>query len=73
MYTIGGALGPTPDWYTIYNIRRGYWGPATPYTAPDGAIAVDLVLSMRSQMDARPKIFFDDVELVDVTPGVAIN
>jgi hypothetical protein len=43
-------------------------GGASPYTAPAGATAVQIVFGMRTMAEGRlHAIFLDDVELVDVT------
>jgi len=57
------------DWYTVYDPQR--FAPPGPYTAPDGAVAADIVFDVRNATDGLPKFFFDDVEFVDVTPGLA--
>jgi len=57
------------DWYAVYDPQR--FAPPTPYTAPEGAVAADIVFDVRNATDGLPKFFFDDVEFVDVTPGLA--
>jgi len=44
---------------------------AQPYLAPDGAVAATIILGMTTLAEGRlPKLFLDDVELVDVTESV---
>ena len=69
-YTTGSINGPVPDWYMVYNVQQHFVPPA-PYTAPEGCTAAQVVFSMRNLTDSRPKFFFDNVEFVDVTPGLA--
>ncbi len=65
----GGQYENTPDWQTVYNFK-GISVP-TPYTAPDGATSATFVINMRTNAEGHsPKAYLDDVELVDVTPGL---
>ena len=58
------------DWFAVYDPQR--FAPPGPYTAPDGAVAADIVFNMRNAIDGPlPKFFFDNVEFVDVTPGAS--
>ena len=57
------------DWYTVYDVQ--FFAPPAPYTAPEGAVAADIVFDVRNATGGLPKFFFDDVEFVDVTPGLA--
>ncbi len=58
-----------PDWQTVYDYK-GFAVP-TPYTAPDGAIAANFVINMRTNAEGHsPKAYIDNVEMVDVTPGL---
>jgi len=55
-----------PDWRTVTDFRG--WDMSTPYVAPEGAAAVQVIFGMRTMAEGRlPKFFLDDVELVDVT------
>jgi hypothetical protein len=64
---VGTFYESTPEWRTVTDYRG--WDMATPYTAPDGATAVQIVFGMRTMAEGRlPALFLDDVELVDVTP-----
>ncbi|HUA97810.1 MAG TPA: hypothetical protein VMA34_05745, partial [Terracidiphilus sp.] len=67
-YENGSIYRPILNWYTVYN-PQGFAPPA-PYTAPDGAVAADLVFELRNATDSMPKFFLDNVEFIDVTPGV---
>jgi hypothetical protein len=63
---IAAVYESTPDWRTITDYRG--WDMSTPYLAPEGATAVQVVFGMRTMAEGRlPKLFLDDVELVDVT------
>ena len=63
---VASAYESTPDWRTVTDFRG--WDMSTPYLAPDGATAVQIVVGMRTMAEGRlPKLFLDDVELVDVT------
>lgn len=65
----GGRYESTPDWQTVWNFQ-GHAVPM-PYTAPEGAVAANVVLNMRTVAEGRlPKLYVDDIELVDVTPGL---
>ena len=56
------------DWFAVYNVQK--LAPPTPYTAPEGAVAADIVFDMRNATEGPlGKFFFDNVEFVDVTPG----
>jgi hypothetical protein len=68
-YSNLSIAGPIFDWHTIYDPQA--FAPPTPYTAPEGAVAADIVFYMRNVTDSLPKFFIDDVEFVDVTPGRA--
>jgi hypothetical protein len=57
------------DWHTVYDTQL--LAPPSPYTAPDGAIAADLVFYLRNASASLPTFFFDDVEFVDVTTNPA--
>jgi hypothetical protein len=57
-----------PDWVTVYDPQT--FAPSAPYTAPEGAVAADIVFYMRNASDTMPKFFVDNVEFVDVTPGL---
>lgn len=70
-YNTQAYEGPVFNWYTVYDPQP--FAPPAPYTAPEDAIAADLIISMRNATDSLPKFFFDDVEFVDVTPGLAIG
>jgi hypothetical protein len=68
-YTTNLVDRSVSDWFTVYDPQN--FAPPAPYTAPEGAIAADIVFYMRNASDGLPKFFFDDVEFVDVTPGLA--
>ncbi len=68
-YNTGSINGPVLDWYTAYDLQ--VLAPPAPYTAPDGCSAGDLTFDMRNMTDNLPKFFIDNVEFVDVTPGIA--
>jgi hypothetical protein len=51
----------------MYNTNRSTIAPPAPYTAPATATGANIVIGMRNSLDALPKLYFDDVELVDVT------
>jgi hypothetical protein len=67
----GGSdyLQPTQhEWQTIFDFNHGWDLPHT-YTAPDGAVAANITFRLATMSaDHLPKVFVDDVELVDVTP-----
>ncbi|HEX4140212.1 MAG TPA: hypothetical protein VHY09_07675, partial [Candidatus Methylacidiphilales bacterium] len=65
----GGQFDSMPDWQTVYN-NKGLAVP-TPYTAPEGATAANFVINMRTNAEGHsPKLYVDNVEMVDVTPGL---
>ncbi len=68
-YATSAIKGPVPDWYTVYDTQ--HFAPPAPYTASEGCTAAQVVFYLRNVTDSRPKFFFDNVEFVDVTPGVA--
>jgi hypothetical protein len=69
-YTTNLADKSISDWFTVYDVQ--VFAPPGPYTAPEGAIAADIVFDVRNATDGPlPKFFFDNVEFVDVTPGAA--
>jgi hypothetical protein len=61
----GSIARPIPDWYTVYNPQPS--APPSPYTAPEGCNAADLVLDLRNASEDMPRFYVDDVEFVDVT------
>jgi hypothetical protein len=64
---VASIFQSTPDWKTVTDFRG--WDMSTPYVAPEGATAVQVIFGMRTMAEGRlPKFFLDDVELVDVTP-----
>jgi hypothetical protein len=64
---VASIFQSTPDWKTVTDFRG--WDMSTPYLAPEGATAVQVIFGMRTMAEGRlPKFFLDDVELVDVTP-----
>ena len=64
---IASCYESTPDWRTVTNFRG--WDMPTPFLAPEGATEAQIVLGMNTMAEGRlPKLFLDDVELVDVTP-----
>jgi FlgD Ig-like domain len=67
-YNTNSIYGPVPDWVTVYDPQT--FAPSAPYTAPEGAVAADIVFYMRNASDTMPKFFVDNVEFVDVTPGL---
>ena len=68
-YNTNSIYGPVPDWVTVYDPQT--LAPTAPYTAPEGCSAADIVFFMRNATDSLPKFFVDNVEFVDVTPGLA--
>jgi hypothetical protein len=68
----GGSahLQPTqPEWQTVFDFNHGWDLPKT-YTAPDDAIAANVTFHLATMAaDHLPKVFVDDVEMVDVTPA----
>ena len=64
---LGNFYDSMPEWQTVTDYRG--WDMATPYTAPEGAVAANLVFSLRTMAEGRlPRLYLDDVEFVDVTP-----
>ncbi len=54
----------------IFDFNHGWDLPHT-YTAPDGAVAANVTFRLATLSgDHLPKVFIDDVEFVDVTPGL---
>ena len=63
---LGNFQESMPGWKTITDYRG--WDMAQPYLAPDGAVSATVILGMTTLAEGRlPKLFLDDVELVDVT------
>ena len=66
---LGNFQESIPEWKTVTDYRG--WDMAQPYLAPDGAVAATIILGMTTLAEGRlPKLFLDDVELVDVTESV---
>jgi hypothetical protein len=64
---VAAVYESTPDWRTVTDFRG--WDMSTPFLAPEGAAAAQLVFGLKTLAEGRlPKLFLDDVELVDVTP-----
>jgi hypothetical protein len=64
---VASVYESAPEWRTVTDFRG--WDMSTPYLAPEGAAAAQLVFGMKTLAEGRlPKLFLDDVELVDVTP-----
>ena len=56
-----------PDWRTITDYRD--WDMARPYTAPEGTVSATIIFDMTTLAENRlPRLFLDDVEMVDLTP-----
>ena len=64
---VAAVYESTPEWRTVTDYRG--WDMSRPFEAPEGATAVQVVFGMKTLAEGRrPKLFLDDVELVDVTP-----
>ena len=64
--TVASVYETTPDWQTVVDFRG--WDMSRPYTAPEGATAATVVFVLNTLAEGRlPKLFLDDVELVDAS------
>ena len=67
---LGNFQESMPEWKTVTDYRG--WDMAQPYLAPDGAVSATIIFGMTTLVEGRlPKLFLDDVELVDVTEAIA--
>jgi hypothetical protein len=63
---VGAIYESIPDWRTVTDYRG--WDMATPYLAPEGAVTAQIVFGLNTLAEGRrPKLFLDDVEMVDAT------
>ena len=66
---LGNFQESMPEWKTVTDYRG--WDMAQPYLAPNGAVSATIIFGLTTLAEGRlPKLFLDDVELVDVTEAV---